>query len=94
MAREDLEQGLVLIGIEIDEGRDLNADGDMEDFVYVLHNLVTRTRINLALATSTLDAGLDDQGQGLLRVSEVGQGGDLNGDGDLDDGVLHRLELP
>jgi hypothetical protein len=59
----------------------------------VLHDVATRTNTNLRLAAQTpLAAALSDSGHGLLLVSELAQGEDLNGDGDLDDSVLFRFE--
>ena len=69
---------------------DLNGDGDAEDVV--LHVLdVRRGRVR--------SAGLDAQGgfqldadRLVLPVRESTQGQDLNGDGDLDDFVLHLVD--
>jgi hypothetical protein len=73
-------------------GTDLDGDGDASDVVAHLIELedgqVRGTR--LALSTSTVDAMAVDGLEVALLVSEAANGGrDLNGDGDVDDDVLH-----
>jgi len=84
---------ILLAAHEFGEQDDLNSDGDTNDEVYVLHDVVTRQNTNLGVAVSAPGAGLTSDGRGVLLVSEVGQGADLNGDGDELDSVLHRLDL-
>ena len=83
---------LLLLARESDENRDLNDDADLDDLVYVLHERATQTNTSLRAATTVLDGRLLADGRAVLLISEAGQGADLNGDGDLDDSVLHVLE--
>jgi len=84
---------LLLAVLEPDEGRDLNADGDMDDIVLVVHDLATGTNRSLGLATRSDEAGLTAEGRGVVLVSEEAQGRDLNADGDLLDDVAHDLHM-
>ena len=80
--------------LESSEGADMNGDGDTDDFVYVLHDVATRTNANLGLAYNggaPIEAAMSDSRRGLVLVSEFQQGEDLNGDGDTDDSVLFRF---
>jgi hypothetical protein len=87
----------LMYALEIGEGADMNGDGDTDDFVYVLHDVATRTNTNLGLAFNggaPIEAALSDSKRGLVLVSEFQQGDDLNGDGDTDDLVLFRFSYP
>ncbi len=87
-----LGEGLALL--EMDEtalSRDLNGDGDEEDFVVHVYDLRERRLTNLRLATLYL---LETASDGALcGVNESRQGADLNGDGDLSDIVLHLTKV-
>ncbi len=85
---------LLLAVDEAAEGRDLNADGDRVDAVFVRVDLVRRRSSNFALASSGPSgfAALTRAGQSVLLASEAAQGRDLNGDGDLADEVLYRAQ--
>jgi hypothetical protein len=84
--------GYVLFSLwESDQGGDLNGDGDAEDFVLALYRLASGAVTPLGLATDGV-AWLGEHGAAML-VPEWSQGRDLNGDGDLDDRVLHTLRL-
>ena len=86
----DSRNRLVLRVYETGQGEDLNGDGDSEDTVYHIHNLVTGETTNLTLAGS----GLRVFGDWLwIGVSERDQGVDLNGDGDFADSVVHMHTL-
>lgn len=93
-----------LLPVEQDEaqaGADLNGDGDLDDNrVLAIFNLETGLATNLGLATgplfggSTFETNLETGGKtGALVVVEDRQDADLNGDGDLDDTVLHAVDL-
>ena len=71
---------------------DMNADGDADDRALMVWDSVTRNLLRVGVAR--FDYKLED-GTLLFRVSESqdARGTDLNGDGDLDDWVLHLLEL-
>ena len=68
---------------------DLNGDGDSTDAVAFLYDSTTDTAINLALAANALQL---DASTGLISVSELSQGADLNGDGDMLDAIVHALD--
>ena len=82
---------LVLLVSESQQGEDLNGDGDTEDRVIHVHNLETGETVNLRLAGSFFSLSGNWL---LLWVSELSQGEDLNGDGDLRGEVphVHNLE--
>jgi len=83
----------LMTALESGEGRDMNGDSDLDDSVYVLHDVASRTNIDLRLAATTpLEAALSDSGRGLVLVREFDQGEDLNGDGDMDDSVVFRFD--
>ena len=84
------EHALVSI-LEVDEGEDLDGDGDTDDAVLALYHGRTGTLEVLGLAAEG-GAWLGEHGAALL-VPEWAQGRDLNGDGDLDDAVLHTLRF-
>ena len=72
------------------QGEDLNGDGDMVDRLLHMHNLESGETKNLGLGGD----GVLLSGNWLaFTVSERGQGEDLNGDGDMVDGVLHVRDL-
>jgi hypothetical protein len=71
--------------------QDLNGDGDYWDFIVHLLDLETRTTINLNLSRGD---SLTFAGSALvLSVDEEAQRQDLNGDGDLEDKVIHVVHL-
>ena len=83
---------------ELDQGRDLNQDGDLDDFVLHVFDVVTRRTQNTALAVVGLIPDFftpaePTRNQIAFLVSERDQGGiDLNGDGDARDFVAHLLD--
>jgi hypothetical protein len=81
--------------LEAGEGRDLNGDGDADDSVIHVHDVRRGTTRNLGLAgPREEDFGAIAGDALVLRVPEVFQGGDLNGDGDAaDDDVVHIHDL-
>lgn len=71
-------------------GIDLNNDGDVDDRVMHVHDLSTGETRNLGLAAFSAPV----LGNWLpLVVREGQQGKDLNGDGDVDDRVVHIHDL-
>lgn len=73
---------------------DLNGDGDMDDLVAFVHSFVDGRTYGLRLASSTLLPKYLKGSFLALPVPESSQGEDLNGDGDLNDFVLHVVTLP
>ncbi|MBN1418557.1 MAG: hypothetical protein JXP34_07245 [Planctomycetes bacterium] len=95
----DLPYGIIspdrvmFAGLEASQGQDLNGDGDAEDYVLHIHDLVTGTTANLGLCAgggTSMDVSEDWL---LLRIYERDEGRDLNRDGDLEDSVLHLVDL-
>jgi hypothetical protein len=84
----------VLLVREEDDGRDLNGDGDSDDFVLHIADLRRGRVVNTRTA---FVAGLVSPRFAReffpFFVGENGQGGDLNGDGDAFDAVLHVASL-
>lgn len=74
-----------------EQAEDLNGDGDTFDFVLALHDKRTGAVRSLGLATSVFQGSLGANGRAAVLVSETAQGADLNGDGDLEDQVLHQV---
>jgi hypothetical protein len=84
---------------ETAQGEDLNGDGDQDDLVWVRHALDSGTNVPVAAGgASTANAGLLDDGRGVLLVEESSQGQfpgtDLNAEGDAFDLVLHSFRAP
>ncbi len=72
---------------------DLNGDGDMEDFVLASFELDRCELVNFGIATENpIDGAVDGRG-GLFSITEVVNGIDLNGDGDLGDRVVHYVDF-
>jgi hypothetical protein len=72
---------------------DLNGDGDTADLVLHLHDVAASTTVNLG-TDATLGFKLDGETLLAFGVWEPGQGvGDLNGDGDISDYVLHVYDI-
>ena len=72
---------------------DLNGDGDTADLVLHLHDLAASTTVNLG-TDATLGFKLDGETLLAFGAWEPGQGaGDLNGDGDISDYVLHVYDI-
>lgn len=72
---------------------DLNGDGDTADLVLHLHDLAAGTTVNLG-TDATLGFKLDGETLLAFGAWEPGQGvGDLNGDGDISDYVLHVYDI-
>ena len=81
---------------EIDQGKDLNGDGDDLDQVVHVHDLSTGETTNLRRAGWLEPCWRTWQRCGdwvVLRVDERGEGEDLNGDGDVTDSVVHVHNL-
>lgn len=76
---------------------DLNGDGDVNDSVLHVFDLVTGVTTNTFLAAKASFAGATPRLSGKLvtvLVSEANQGmTDLNGDGDMFDSVAHAIDL-
>lgn len=85
------EEWLIFLVAESDEGMDLNGDGDALDSVYHAFDIETGQTQNLELAG--LDEVLVSGNRAVMRVIESMQGSDLNGDGDLEDRVIHVVDL-
>ena len=80
---------------EADQGEDLNDDGDLEDKIVHVADLEAFRALSFGFAgygTSGCEAALSDEWLA-FEVSESLQGEDLNGDGDLEDSVLHVRDL-
>lgn len=84
---------VVLRVVESAQSGDLNGDGDTWDWVVHVHDLSTGVTTNLELAGYGLPAVGSAGARVVIGVSEVEQGADLNGDGDLADHVLHVHDL-
>jgi hypothetical protein len=75
-------------------GLDLNGDGDATDWVLHIFEAGSGTVENLGISVAPASVALfvDDGGVGFV-VDEVSEGrGDLNGDGDTNDTVLHHWD--
>jgi hypothetical protein len=70
-------------------GRDLNGDGDADDAVAFVHDRRDGSTRGLALALSRRSEPALGGDLAAFAVSEADQGVDLDGDGGLDDDVLH-----
>jgi len=77
----------LLVTPEDSANRDLNGDGDIQDSVLSFLDLETREVHELGFAF--LDARIASDEEALVLVNEAEEGADLNGDGDLEDFVLH-----
>ncbi len=87
------DERLLLYSQELFEGRDLNGDGNLDDPVFVLHDVVRGRPFSLGLAGDFVGvAALAENGRAIFMAAEQSQGEDLNGDGDLLDQVLHISE--
>jgi hypothetical protein len=84
-------EAVLFLRAEVEQGVDLNRDGDREDLVTHLYDARVRRPWNLGLAADLL-IGIGGEGsRAFLLVSEAGQETDLNGDGDALDRVLHLV---
>lgn len=83
---------LVFWALEVNQGADLNGDGDTSDFV--LQNYDSRSGIttNLSIASSSGEELVGTRDLSVFLVQESSQGMDLNQDGDLMDSVPHVLD--
>jgi hypothetical protein len=90
----DTSAGRLLLGVsELVDGRDWNRDGDRDDFVYVLHDLVRSRSASLGVTGAFPGSGeLLAEGRTVVLVDEASEGADLNGDGDLTDSVPRVFE--
>jgi len=66
---------------------DLNGDGDTADRVWHIHDLTAQTTTNLGIAAPAVGDGIGTIGGFILLRSELGEGIDLNGDGDVLDDI-------
>ena len=73
---------------EAQQGKDLNADGDLEDTVLHLHDVPSETTTNLKLVVGQYDAHKQSERFGVYLVHEGFQGRDLNGDG-----AVHQVHV-
>ena len=84
---------LALVAQEID-GVDRNGDGDELDAVLLLYDPSPDRTLDSGLAIDAdatfVFVGFPDRL--FFAADEAGQGADLNGDGDLEDDVLHRMD--
>jgi hypothetical protein len=86
---------ILLYVSESSERRDLNADRDLSDEVFVLFDVPSKTSLSLNLAGGADEArfaSFSPSGKLVLLGNERSQGSDLDGDGDLSDQVFHRGE--
>jgi hypothetical protein len=78
-------------------GTDLNGDGDVDDLILHVFRVPTGLTTNLGLAVSaTPPFVVVDDHDVVFTVAEASQGAggtDLNGDGDVDDLVLHVFRV-
>ena len=81
---------LVMSVSEVRQNADLNGDGDIEGGVFHVHRLDTGMTRNLEV--SGLDDSALSERRAALRVLESSHG-DLNGDGDANDRILHLYDL-
>ena len=85
---EDLSGSRLVLDVrEVEEGRDLNGDGDTGDSVLHTHDLGTGSTTNLELS-GTLVSGSASEARFAFTSPEAGPGEDLNGDGDTGDTVF------
>ena len=85
---------LPILVAESEQGKDLNGDGDIGEFDWILHlvDLGTLQVFNSRLAAAFAQASPGGRFV-VTGVSEQGQRGrDLNGDGDRVDYVLHQID--
>jgi len=84
------------VGSGSGQSRDLSGDGDVTDVVLHAFDTATRRVTNLRVALNFLPFQFGfrvGNGEGLVAVPEAEQGADLNGDQDLNDVVLHNVDL-
>jgi hypothetical protein len=79
------------VGEQATGARDLDGDGDADDLVLFAHDHATRTTRNLGLAVDPLVEPAVRDGQAVFAALESSMG-DLNGDGDELDSVLHLFD--
>jgi hypothetical protein len=87
------EEGAIIGVWELGQGiTDLNGDGDITDMVLFFYDAPTGELTNLALATADWAPFVNLRSGVVFGVPEAGWR-DANGDGDLDDVVLHALRI-
>jgi len=89
---QPLEDALLLRSREAESRQDWNGDGDRDDIVQFIWDEARGHLVNTRL--SAADSSWLDERTVLLNLSESDRSEDLNGDGDLDDRVLHAYDLP
>ncbi len=87
-----------LLVFPVSEGQqgatDRNGDGDATDLVAYVYDRRNDRGFNTGLAVARVDVWcVAEGGRVAFLVDEAAQGADLDGDGDLDDWVVHVLEL-
>jgi len=91
-ALQPLGDALLLRSREAESRRDWNGDGDQDDVVLFVWDEERGRLSNTRL--SPVAAGWLDERTVLLALSEAERSEDLNGDGDLEDEVLHAYDVP
>ncbi len=87
------DEGMFLFDIP-ETTDDWNGDLDMFDRIAHVWDSTTDTMINSGLAVASFAIGGIDDGQALVKVSELSQGNaDLNTDGDAADTVAHLWDI-
>ncbi|MDX2438468.1 MAG: hypothetical protein QNL88_15655 [Acidobacteriota bacterium] len=88
-----VDAGLVVFRYsEAGQGVSGNGDADMNDAVFAVYDIATATLTNTGFAGPQYSLAVDD-GYAAFLVVESHQGNaDLNGDGDMDDWVLHLYD--
>jgi len=83
------KERVAIIVPEAEQGTDLNSDGDTIDFVLHVFDAKMGAITNVGLAGFWPQI---DKERVAFLVHEAGEGTDLNGDGDIDDFVLHVFD--
>ncbi len=90
-----LDEGkrFALLADEALRGEDLNGDNDLEDKVLQLYSIESDETENLGYAVESIERVRLCQSWLLFLVAESSQGEDRNGDGDMEDQVLHAYDI-
>jgi hypothetical protein len=89
------DRQVIVLRKESEAGLDLNADGDLIDWVVHVLDFDTGALSNTGLASSAMfgTIAMSDRAVAVLVDEEYQGAQDLNGDGDAQDVVLHTLDL-